>query len=117
MRKLGDFVCFGTESPGLPYAPSLTQESYRPRVPDRTMVGNSATRLACEFQRAEWRRHDSEYETTGMGKKHRGLVTPRLTGPLRDRPKRPSSERENVVQGWMPRKYIWLPAQGEVFFA
>ena len=91
-RKLGDFVCFGTESPGLPYAPSLTQESYRPRVSDRTMVGNSATRLACEFQRAEWRRHDSEeYEPTGMGKKHPGLIAPRLTEPLRDRPKRSSS--------------------------
>jgi hypothetical protein len=37
------------------------------------MVGNSATTLACEFQRTEWRRHDSEHETTGMGKKHRGL--------------------------------------------
>jgi hypothetical protein len=33
------------------------------------MVGNSATRLACEFQRTEWRRHVSEHETTGT-KKH-----------------------------------------------
>ena len=32
---------------------------------DRTMVGNSATRLACEFHRNEWRRHVSERETTG----------------------------------------------------
>ena len=31
----------------------MTQESCRPRVSDRTMVGNSATRLACEFQRTE----------------------------------------------------------------
>ena len=51
-------MCFGTESPPLPYAPSLTQESYRPRVSDRTMVGTSATRLAYEFQRTEWRRHE-----------------------------------------------------------
>jgi hypothetical protein len=35
------------------------------------MVGNSATTLACEFQTIEWRRHDSEHETTGMEKKHR----------------------------------------------
>jgi hypothetical protein len=69
----------------------MTQESYRPGVSDRTMVGNSATTFAYEFQRAEWRRHGSEHETTGMGKQHRGLVAPRPTGPLRDESKRSSS--------------------------
>ncbi len=68
-----------------------TQESYRPGVSDRTMVGNSATTFAYEFQRTERRRHDSEHETTGMGKKHWGLVAPRPTGPLRDGSKRSSS--------------------------
>jgi hypothetical protein len=69
----------------------MTQESYRPGVSDRTMVGNSATTFAYEFQRTEWRRHESEHETTGMGKKHRGLVAPRSTGPVRDESKRSSS--------------------------
>ena len=69
----------------------MTQESYRPGVSDRTMVGNSATTFAYEFQGTEWRRHDSEHETTGMEKKDRGPAAPRLTGPLRDESKRSSS--------------------------
>ncbi len=69
----------------------MTQESYRPGVSHRTMVGNSATTFAYEFQRTEWRRHEREHETTGMGKKHRGLVAPRPTGSLRDEAKRSSS--------------------------
>jgi hypothetical protein len=48
-------------------------------VSDRTMVGNCATRLACEFQRTERRRHD-EHETPTAGKKHGGPVAPRVTG-------------------------------------
>ena len=69
-------------------ASRMTQESYRPGVSDRTMVGNSATIFAYEFQRTERRRHDSEHETTGMEKKDSGLVTPRT---LRDESKRSSS--------------------------
>jgi len=49
------------------------------------MVGNSATRLACEFQRTERRRH-KEHETKGWNQ-HRGPVAPRLMEPLRDRAK------------------------------
>jgi len=69
----------------------MTQESYRPGVSNRTMVGNSATTFAYKFQRTEWRRHESEYETTGMGNKHRGPVAPRPTESLRDESKRSSS--------------------------
>jgi len=69
----------------------MTQESYRPGVSDRTMVGNSATTFAYEFQRTEWRRHESEHETIGMGEKHRDLVAPRPTESLRDESKRSSS--------------------------
>ena len=50
--------------------------------------------LAAAFQgelTAEWRRHESEHETTGMGKKHRGLVAPQPTESLRDESKRSSS--------------------------
>jgi len=60
--------------------PRMTQESYRPRVSDRTMVGNSATTFAYQFQRTERRRHDSEHESTGMGKGHRGVVALRPAG-------------------------------------
>ena len=69
----------------------MTQESYRPGVSDRTMVGNSATTFAYEFQRTEWRRHDSEHESTGMENKDRGLVAPRLARSLSDESKRSSS--------------------------
>jgi hypothetical protein len=69
--------------------PRMTQESYRLRVSDRTMVGNSATTFAYEFQRTERRRHDSEHETTGMGK--RRVVALRRAWPLRNGPKRSSS--------------------------
>jgi len=58
----------------------MTQESYRPGVSDRTMVGNSATTFAYEFQRTEWRRHESEHETIGMGKKHRASSLRGLQG-------------------------------------
>jgi hypothetical protein len=65
-------------------------------------TGNSATTLACEFQRTEWRRHDSEHETTtGDGKEAKTIKQP----------------KKNGVGGWMPRKHFWLPPQGEVFFA
>ncbi len=45
------------------------------------MVGNSATTFAYKFQRTEWRRHESEYETTGM---ERSIAAPSLRG-LQDR--------------------------------
>jgi hypothetical protein len=88
MGKLGRKLVPSLHSHPMP--PRITEESYRPRVSDRTMVANSATRLACEFQRTERRRHD-EHETPTGGKKHRGSVAPRLKGPLRDRAKRSSS--------------------------
>jgi len=66
----------------------MTQESYRPGVSNRTMVGNSATIFAYEFQRTERRRHDSEHETTGMEKTDRGIVSPQS---LRDESKPSSS--------------------------
>ena len=87
--------------------PRMTQESCRPRVSDRTMVGNTATRLACEFQRTKRRRHVSEHETTGT-KKHPRSVAPRPSGPLRNGAKRSSRCRTNVATGaggWMSKKY------------
>jgi|ERR1035438_7007843 hypothetical protein len=86
--KSGDGVDHRNQADPMPAR--MIQQSYRPRVSDRTMVGNSATRSACEFQRTERRRHD-EHETPTGRKKHGGPVVPRLTGPLRDRAKRSSS--------------------------
>ena len=37
--------------------PRITQESYRPRVSNRTMVGTSAACYACQFQRTQRRHH------------------------------------------------------------
>src|SRR6266568_875177 len=100
--------------------PRTTQQSCRPRVSDRTMVGNSATRLACEFQRTERHRHD-EHETPTGRKKHGGPVAPRLTRPLRDRAERSSGQaaKEEVSALWRGagcRKIFLAFRQGEVFF-
>ena len=56
--------------------PRITEKSCRPRVSDRTMVGNSATRLACEFQRTEGRRHDTNMKPQGG----RSIAGPSLRG-------------------------------------
>jgi hypothetical protein len=60
----------------LPYARSHDPIKLWATSLRQTMVGNSATTLACEFQRTEWRRHDSEHETT-RGKK---IAGPSLRG-------------------------------------
>jgi hypothetical protein len=54
----------------------MTEKSCRPRVSNRTMVGNSATRLACEFQRTEGRRHDTNMKPQGG----RSIAGPSLRG-------------------------------------
>jgi len=89
IQKVGDLCASAPSLHFDPMPPRTTQESCRPRVSDRTMVGNSATRLACEFQRTELRRHD-EHETPTGRKKHGGPVAPRLTGPLHGRAQRSS---------------------------
>ena len=117
-EKLGD-LCAAAPSLHADAMPpySMTQESCRPRVSDRTMVGNSATRLACEFRRTEWRRHVSEHETTGT-KKHPRPVAPRPRGPLRNGTKRSSRCRTNVATGaggWMSKKYSCRSGAEECF--
>ena len=82
-EKLGDLCAAAPSLHADPMPPRMTQESCRPRVSDRTMVGNAATRLACEFQRTKRGRHVSEHETTGTRKPPR-LVAPRPSGPLRN---------------------------------
>ena len=88
-QKLGDLSASAPSLQADPMPPRMIQQSCRPRVSDRTMVGNCATRLACEFQRTERRRHD-EHETPTGRKKHGGSVAPRISGPLRDRAERSS---------------------------
>src|SRR5437879_2284927 len=55
-------MCFMHESPRHPMPSRTSQESYRPRVSNRTMVANLANRHACPLQE-RWRRHDREHET------------------------------------------------------
>jgi hypothetical protein len=50
IQKLGDLCASAPRLHCNPMHPRMTQESCRLRVSDRTMVGNSATRSACEFQ-------------------------------------------------------------------
>ena len=106
-EKLGDLCAAAPSLHADPMPPRMTQESCRPRVSDRTMVGNSATRLACEFQRTEGAVMSANMKTTGR-KKHPRPVAPRPSGPLRDGAKRSSSCRRNVATGaggWMSKKY------------
>ncbi len=72
-QKLGDLCASAPSLQADSMPPRMTQESCRPRVSDRTMVGNSATTSACEFQRTEWRHHAAEHETTGR-KRHRSAA-------------------------------------------
>src|ERR1035441_3723479 len=44
----------------------ITQESYRPRVSDRTMVGTLPARSACKFQEPNGVDNGSCHETVGM---------------------------------------------------
>src|SRR5450755_4081947 len=56
--------------------PRITEKSCRLRVSDRTMVGNSATRLACAFPRTEGRRHDTNMKP----QRGRSIAGPSLRG-------------------------------------
>lgn len=76
----------------------MTQESYRPGVSNRTMVGNSATTFAYEFQRTEWRAvMKSEHETIGMGEKH-------CTSSLRGLQSRSATNRNDQAA---KKKRLW----------
>jgi hypothetical protein len=64
-RKLGDLCASAPSLQDYPMPSRMTQESYRPGVSDRTMVGNSATTLACECQKTERRRHEANMKLLG----------------------------------------------------
>src|SRR5437879_13765346 len=70
-RKLGDLCASAPSLQDYPMPSRMTQESYRPEVSDRTMVGNSATNCDYEFKRNGRRRHVSGHETTRMGRNGR----------------------------------------------
>ena len=60
----------GASAPSLRRHPMpfrITQESYRPRVSNRTMVGTLPTRSACKFQEPNGVDNESCHETIGMG--------------------------------------------------
>jgi hypothetical protein len=55
---------------GHPMPYRTTQESYRPRVSDRTMVANLVT-VTLVSSGNEWRRREREHETHWDGESHR----------------------------------------------
>src|ERR1035441_2395584 len=97
--------------------PRMTEKSCRPRVSDRTMVGNSATRLACEFQRTEGRRRDNDMKpqrgSSIAGPSLRGLWGRSATGQNGQAAK---EELSAVWRGLDAGKLFLAFRQGEVFF-
>ena len=95
----------GASAPSLTRHPMpfrITQESYRPRVSDRTMVGALPTRSACKFQEPNGVDNESCHETIGMGTT------------------RPALHRQKAVQtsgnsrgGLDGREILPHPAEGE----
>jgi hypothetical protein len=98
--------------------PRITEKSCRPRVSDRTMVGNSATRLACEFQKTEWRRHDSDMKPQRgrsiEGPSLRGLWGRSATG---QNGQAAANKEVSAVwsEGWMSKNISGVPAGRSVF--
>ena len=95
----------GASAPSLTRHPMpfrITQESYRPRVSDRTMVGTLPARSACKFQEPNGVDNESCHETIGMGTT------------------RPALHRQKAVQtsgnsrgGLDGREILPHPAEGE----
>src|SRR6202171_360262 len=111
----------GASAPSLqlhPMPPRITEKSCRPRVSDRTMVGNSATRLACEFQKTEWRRHDSDMKPQRgrsiEGPSLRGLWGRSATG---QNGQAAANKEVSAVwsEGWMSKNISGVPAGRSVF--
>src|ERR1700674_1272473 len=98
--------------------PRITEKSCRPRVSNRTMVGNCATRLACEFQKTEWRRHDSDMKPQRGrsidGPSLRGLWVRSATGQNGQ-----AAAKKDVSAmwsgGWMSENISGVPAGRSVF--
>src|SRR5450755_551970 len=97
--------------------PRITEKSCRLRVSDRTMVGNSATRLACAFPRTEGRRHDTNMKPQRgrsiAGPSLRGLWGRSATGH------NGQAAQEEVSAMWRgldAGKLFLAFRQGEVFF-
>ena len=110
-------VCFGTSLHLHPMPPRTSEQSCRPRVSDRTMVGNFATRLACVFPRTEGRRHDQDMKpqrgSSIAGPSLRGLWGRSATGHNGQAAKEKSCR---YGDGAECRKNISGVPVGEVFF-
>ena len=84
---------------------------------DRTMVGNYATKLACEFQRTERRRHDED-ETKGL----EPVSRPRRSAAYSAAPRQAKTLKQlkkksrQYGEGAGYRKIFLAFRQGEVFF-
>jgi hypothetical protein len=96
----------------------MTEKSCRPRVSNRTMVGNSATRLACEFQRTEGRRHDTNMKPQG-GRSIAGPSLRGLWGRFATGHNGQAAAKKEVSAvwsgGWMSENISGVPAGRSVF--
>jgi hypothetical protein len=84
---------------------------------DRTMVGDSATRLGREFQRTERRRHD-EHETPTGRKRHRGPSLRGLQGRSATGLNGQAAKEESVgtmARGLDAGKYFWRSGRDKCF--
>ena len=85
-------------APSLSFHPMpfrIIQQSYRPRVSYRTMVGILPTHPACKFQEPKGVDNESCHETDGMGTT-RPAALPRKSGP---------DEVATRGRGWMCEKF------------
>src|ERR1039457_3165633 len=90
----------------------ITQESYRPRVSDRTMVGTLPARSACKFQEPNGVDNGSCHETVAMGTTRSDAPQRKAVQTLRS--EKPSRRRGNPRGGGLDAREI-LPrlAKGE----
>src|ERR1035441_2710616 len=90
----------------------INQESYRPRVSDRTMVGTLPARSACKFQEPNGVDNGSCHETVAMGTTRSDAPQRKAVQTLRS--EKPSRRRGNPRGGGLDAREI-LPrlAKGE----
>ena len=95
--------------------PRITQESYRPRVSERTMVGTE-DHFCLPVSGAEWRRHARKMKFLGWQKQVGQVASPlRATSRVHGIKglEKPSFAPH---RGWMPRqKSCWPPVVGKLF--
>jgi len=116
-EKLGDLCAAAPSLHADPMPPRMTQESCRPRVSDGTMVGNSATHLACEFQRTEGAVMSANMKRQG-GKSIQGPLLRGLAGRSAAGQNDQAAAEEMWLLGlggWMSKKYSCRSGEEKCF--